>query len=758
MADLDFKHNVQQIPATPLPEATKRTVGTEIGRTPDIQGATSAYAANTNWMSELGATVAAKSSNAFAARIGSELGKNPQGEIGPSFTEFDKALEQSYKAQAGSTLGLQAQTLISKTNLELAAMPRLDAGTIAKSQQKVVQGLSKIFSFAPDSIRPELEHQYGSVMIAQNEHLTNRMIVEQREDRRNNFELSAKVANQNAYSLGLTGVDLDKNGDSKPGLSIIKTVEQQAAAALDMRDITPETKKVAIDSARQSYLSGKTIRIGLQKQKEGKLGEFEKDLADNPEKYGIGPDDHNTVMNNFMAYMNNQKALRAEDESLKSQEMHNRIATDPTSITGAEWTAFENSVSPLKASQMQFNLIQALKSKNDEGMNVANLLQHYGDAVAQANASPKVQNAAFNKNVENTMQKNPMITRDQAEVQVGMSAGAEVPVLTKSLKNKLWSGDPVQMDSAARQINEFKELKAGHALSGLNDQDLGLYAQYEALRNPADPTIGAKLAIDNSQNQDPGVKKVIDTKWQNIVDNNTRLAKVDVDDWILTKFGFSTQNKTTGFFGRKQFDSPFMSTVYASDIMNKYKAFFNSTRGNENLATQMTQEYVDANYGQTEVNGSKQWTLHPIEKTIGFQGSDGIPAIHKDILRQMTEPMAKLKEAYDKKESNEYWSIEAPSNKNKPMKLVQHRRSEVGTTTKEYDMLLIGSNFDSWDVNVQTDHGPQNLFLNAPMLGVMTYTPDRDWIKDEYMGKSHTFPNEKYSGMLEQMMNVKLGE
>src|ERR1017187_3882783 len=120
MADLEFKHSVQQIPqGEALPGEIKRTERAEVIQAPDMQGAVSKYAEASNWMSSLGSYVATKSSNAIAAKLGGELGKNPQGDLGPALTEFDAEMQKSYQTQAHSTLGLQAQKLITQSNMDL---------------------------------------------------------------------------------------------------------------------------------------------------------------------------------------------------------------------------------------------------------------------------------------------------------------------------------------------------------------------------------------------------------------------------------------------------------------------------------------------------------------------------------------------------------------------------------------------------------------------------------------------------------------
>lgn len=734
MADIEAKHHVDQIPGgEQLPDAIPRRERVEVSSVTDVQPGIRAYAESSNWMSSLGSYVATQSSNAIAGKLGTELGKKPQGDIGIPLTDFDKVMQKSYETQTQSTLGLQAQKLITQSNLELAAQPRISQGMIAKSQKEVGMGLNKILSLAPESIRGNMEYHYGSIMINQSAQLTERMIQEQKQDRLDILAVSNKSNNQSLHSIAMGGHDINRNGDSDSALSILQSTYAANNSAAATHDITELQASISNDAARQSYLSGKYSRLAIEAEKNKSLPAFLKDLADNPPR-DIKDKDHEAVYRNVLSTIQEQHALRSEDENYQSQLMHNRIATNPTNITDQDWNDFASKVSPLKNEQMKFTLIQALKSKANDGLEVSNLIQNYGNAEAQANATPKTQNAAFYQAVTTTLKNNPNLTPDQAEVQVAMSAGAAVPVFTQTLKNKLWSGDPAQMDSAAMQIRELKNLHAGHALIGLNDQDMGLFSQYESVRNPVDPTIGARLAIENSQNFDPAVLKVTQSKWSNLVDTNTRLAKVDVDNWILNKFGFSNQKSSIWHPFTNNFDSPFMGTVYAADILNKYKSYFESTRGNETTATKMTQEYVDNNYGQTEVNGSKQWTLHPIEKTIGFKGNDGVPIIHQDMARQFAEPLSRLKAAYDNHASNEYWTIE-PTVKGGALKLTKHERAKLGTTAKTYNAILIGNNFDQWDVNIETEYGPRNLFLESPMLGVMSYTPDRKWIIEKYNGK-----------------------
>lgn len=744
MADLEFKRRVPEIPGTPDVPEYQRHENIKVVQNPDIQSAGEQNAASTNWMSSLGSEIATRSSNALAAKLGNQMGENPEGDLWPSFTEFDKNVEQSYTTQAHATLGIEAQKLITKSNVELASYPRLDHSIIAKSQDQIQQGLQKIYSLAPESIRPQLENQYNSIMIAQGESLAKRMIREQKEDRQSTLDLSSNYNTQNAYTLALQGIDLDKNGDSIPALNAVKAIQKSYENAVAMKDVTPLQAKVAIDTARQSYLSGKIIRLGLQKQSEGKIQEFEKELADNPEKFSINSTDHNVVLKNFIGYINNQKALRNESENLNAQMMYNRIIVDPN-ISGTEWAAFEKTVSPLKAAQLKFHLLQAQNKKtaNNEGVN--NLIANYGNARVQAQSSSEIKNAAFTKSVKNIISTNPTIPIEQAEIQVAQSAAEPAPVFTHTLKNGLWSGDAAQMVEKARQIDELQLTGNGHALIGLNDKDLALASDISHNNNPADPSWSARMITENRENQDPKIRELSQTAFNNLIYTNTIKNNKNTDDWILSKFNMGGGLFSTGI------DSPWLKGKYAADILSVYQTNYINTRGDETRATDLTQQYIKNTYGKTQINGSSEWAKHPIEKACGFNEGEGIPAINKDILRQISVPMENLKKKYEEKVVDEYWSVE-PGKDNR-LQFVKHTRDGL---TQKFPLRLVGNNFN-WELNVETENGPMSIFLAAPTIGVHKYTPDINWIREEYLKKDHqSLLTRNYSKNLNSILNPSL--
>jgi hypothetical protein len=642
-------------------------------------------------------------------------------------------------------------------------MPRLNTDAIQKAQSQVYNGLQKIYSMAPDAIRPQMEYQYGSEQINQTAHLMSRMLREQKEDRINNLDLATKINTQSAFTAQLYGNDLDKKGDSKAALLAESTIAKGYDSAVNQRDKTPKERQIAIDTARQTRVSAKIIREGLKAQEEKREAAFRKDLADHPEKY-VEPRDHDAVINNVITYLNKQNALRSEDENIKAQDMYNRIITNPDLVTGSEFAAFEQTVSPLKAAQMKFHLIQARNRKQKSDDSEVTLMTNYSDPRAHANATADIRNGAFNKFVAQQMTTNPNLSRVEAENIVAKTAGAPAPVFTKTLHNGLWSGDPAQMVEKAKQIDELQSSGNGKALVDLSEADKALASDISHNNNPRDPAWSARMITENRENQDEDVRKASLAAFNTYIYENSTKNNKSTDDFILGLFGMQ------GGYFHSGFDSPWLKATYATDISSVFQQNFINTRRDVTRATELTQQYINDNYGKTGMNGSSQWTKHPLEKACGFNEGEGIDSINKDIVRQVSIPMQKLKDKYDKNISDIYWSIEeTPSTtyrvlpgqetfnayqRGNRLQFVKHTRNGISTDTENFPLLIVGNNFN-WELNVETAMGPRSIFLEAPEIGVHTYSPDVSWVRDNYMGNYHNFPYQKYVGQLTKQLTPR---
>lgn len=758
MADLDFKHHVGEIPrGEQLPQSKGPAVKAEIGHTPDFQGAVSNYAEATNWMSSVGSAVATRASSAIATKLGGELGKNPQGELGPSFTNFDKQLAQSYATQAQSTLGLQAQALISKTNLEIATQPRINANMIADAQKSTMQGLQKIFALAPDEVRTKMETQYGAEMINQNEHLVNRMLGEQKTDRIQNLEISSQTNAESAHSLALAGQD--KGAESAMNATIAA-----AKSAAARHDISPAQAKVIEDTVRQSMLSGRVTGLALKAQKEGKLPEFEKSLADNPGQYGITDKDHATVINNTLQYMNMQTQLRTQDQQLKIAEFNTKLLR-PDLITASELSNLKSQLGPIQAANMEFKYRQALAQYKGESQSKDALIAGWGNAEVQTRASEKTQKVAFddqvNKMVENS---GGLVSHDEAQVKVALAAGAPIKVFTDGLNNKLTGGSPANILSASMQVQALRDQEGGHALIGLSKQADVIAFQFNHQRGSMSDSDLARKITDNIMNIDKPMQDILDNAW------NRQLSAKGAGGLGGTKSLYSFALDEVGL-GRDQLTGlrkdrlggTYFETIYGNDIYNQLKSNFDVARGDYQAALEMTKRYVEQNYGETRINGNSIVSDRPIERTLGYKDYDVVPFIQHDLLTQMNtvfdSPNIAIKskdengkevtnfitakENYEKNKTGEYWSIkqvEMPSHKfntgqriNHPAaQVIRHIKTPKGKKEYSYPVNLVGRPGNEWDITLQTPDGPRSLFLIASNLGITTFKPNEESIRQNY--------------------------
>jgi hypothetical protein len=738
MADSDFSHHVSEIPAGPkLPEYKRNWEQVEVNDIPNIQNTVNNYADDTNWMSAIGSAIATKASSSIAQKIGSELGKKPIGDIGIPITSFDKTMQESYQTQAQATLGLQADKLITESNIETAKATRITPDLIAKTNQNISIGLKNIFKNAPIEVVPNLERQYGAIQLNQRYELTQRMIREQNDDRKNNTALAAQTNAEHAYSFGLSGND-------KAGEAAIETVRRLSEADVASRLLTPKEAKDNVDTARQSYLSGKIIGEYQKAYSEGKGEEYLKSIADNKPSY-LSDNDYKNVISNLMQHVNQQDSLRSQDQSLALAKFQTSIAMNPMAADmPQQLQELKRNVSPENYEKAQLYYVEAIKKYSEDNGDVNQALASWNNL---AGIGEKARNKAFTmmtgRYVQQRQQQGNPISEDEAEVQIAASAGGVIPIFRDTIKNNLNSGNPSKMDLAARQMDALYSNNASKALSGLSDSDKSIYTQYKSLRDSLPPEEAAKIAIQNA-NQDPDTQKMNQEKWAAFVKSKTYhgfYGTVAPNDWALQQVGLN----------KDEFINPGIANEYGNLVLHKYATFYQNMNGDADNALKITKQEVDDNFGYTGVNGGKVMTLHPIEKVLGYtENGDSVPYIQQDVINNLDKSFVSLKEAFNKNKSNVYWDVvprELPSKStksdnmslyqlmsrtsNQPIQVKRYTRTSSGVKSDTYNVVLIGNSFN-WDISLQTDSGTVPLPQVAPYLGIQTYSPNKKAIDDAY--------------------------
>jgi len=726
-----------------IPVLDRQESSPKMGATPDFSGAfTNAAEADSN-LSAIGSSVAQSASNQMAVQLGYEKGQTPTGDLAPPLTDFDKNFKDSYEQQAHATLSSQGDALLANAHVEMSKANRMTPELIAKTTQQLQMSLSKIAEQAPTNVQGKLKQQFDSSVLSMTTQYNEKMIAQNREDQTNILTNGVDVGIKNALEFAKAG---DMKGAKAAADSAKRMADNMAANHLR----TPEEVRVMKETADQTLLTGQYTFLAMQALKINQYPAFAKSYAEN-KPAGMTNEQWITTGEQFNKQVGFIQSLQTQNDNLLTQQMENRIAMDPNSITGSQWVQYENSVSPQKAAETQFKYIQAMKKGKTDDANDDFLTQHWSDPTVQANATPKQKDRVFNKQVAYTMQQsqqngNPM-TLEQAAVEVAASAGSEIPVFVRQLKNQLHSGNAQQIEAAATMIHALYGMQAGKAVASLNQEDHALYTAYEARKDSTDPVTAAHDATAVVLNQDNDVLLANKQKWANQLQKATQ-GGLSHNVWALQKFGLSNSS----------FFNPSLAQVYGGDILRNYETNFELLNGDDNSAQKMTQTYIDQNYGETGINGGSFTTLHPLEKVVGFQNKDCIPYIQQDVVNQMQPNFAKQKALYDSKRSNEYWEV-MPVTGNKrgvistsydPIQVKRTQRTKDGIKATTFNVVLQGNAFSQWDVAVQTDSGMRNLFQVAPFLGVQSYTPNVQAIRENYM-KDHALHTESYLAKTERI-------
>jgi hypothetical protein len=725
MAELDFSHTVSEVPQHQQnPAPYHRTEKIEQNTTPDFQSAISNYASSQNWMSSVGSFVANRASNAIAEKLGTEIGKNPKGDLGViPLTEFDDAMQKSYVTQSQATLGLQANKLITESNLEVAKVSRITPELIRKTNSSVSIGLQNIFNNAPSAIQANLQSHYGNLMLTQNADLTERMLREQKQDRTNNTALASQMNNEHAYTFGL-------HGNDKAAQAAIETTTKLSQADVASRLMTPEQAKSNIDAARKSYLTGKMIHDYNSKKDEEKPA-YLKSIVDKKPDY-LSDTDYMDVTNGLMTFVNHQNALLAQDQSLSLAKFNTSIAMNPLAADmPQQLQELKRNVSPIAYEQAQLKYVNTVKAFNTEQGNVNNAIASWNDPSSFSRLTEKGINKAFDTQVNHYVQQrqeqsNP-ISVEEAEVQVAASAGGKIPIFEKELQNKLLSGNPANIQSASNQIDMLNHMKRGSVYEGVSTKAKAIATLFQQQRGSMPDSDLARQITDNLSNVDEKMQKTLDNSWSLILSQkgvggmgkNKSFA-----DFGLQTVGLSKDKMGGDYFG----------TIYGNDIYNQLNSNFTATRGDYNAAVKMTQDYVDNHYSDTYVNGTKQKSDSSVEKYLGYEGNDVTPYVQQDILNHLSESFSVAKTAYP----DDYW--ETLPLKNKVVEAVRHVKTKDGIKQYRYPINLVGREGNQWDVSVQTPYGQRSLFLVAPHLGITTYNPNKEAIDKAYKSRISHFP------------------
>ncbi len=701
-------------------------------------------------LSQIGATVAQSASTTIAQKRGYEMGQTPHGDLLPPLTDFDKQVTESYNAQSSATLGLQANQMMMDASVEMSKASRLTPELIAKTQNNMAQGLSQILENAPTDIKGKLGYTFQSQLMSQTNDYQLKMISQQRDDQKNNLLAALAQNNDTAFELAA-------KGDIKGAQQLVENSKGIADAGPANNLFSKEQAYVSKKSIEESALHGKYINQALQAKNAGKFEEWEAKFAKSKPK-DLDYKQWNSVGNAVTSYMGTLENMRSQDESLRVARMNTAIFEDVKGITGSMLQELKDNVRPEMYEKTYLHYLKSYDAQksdsNDANIGIAGW--HNPEVYTRLNAKGK--NSAFTQQVEALV--NPQapyrpIPLDEAETRIAASAAGPVPAFINSLNSKMGSGDPVQMESAGKQLKTMMDMGRGFNLSGVSDESRAAYNNYLNLRKYKPAVDAAQEAVNNTFNQKFEDKAIVSDNW-----------KVAADS-IKTTGNLPFYSKLGGFNSDEIVDP----SGYVSQASTLLENHFKSTKGDMEAAKQMTEEDLKSAYGETYINGKKQIAFYPLEQIVNLP-KNSAPFIKNDIYEQLNKDFETTKDAFVNGKSLDYWAIEkasAPYNENANIipdesssgKTLIEQIGEATFREKQNDSLVIHHYWKNgtretfnvsvkanpwlsksnnpnnpymggWDIGIATKSGWRPLNLSNPTMSNLVYRPNVKKIQSEY--------------------------
>ncbi len=753
MADqFTFSKNVPDVRSTPNVPVIEAHETTKMTSTPEFQSAFQANAEANNQLGAIGAKVAQVASNEIATQLGGQSGKTPHGDLFPPLTDFDKNFAESYRTQAHATLGLQADKLITDSNLKASAASRITPKLIAETQQNITKGLQKIYELAPHEVRPQLEATYGAAQLNQVEQLNKRMLSEQHEDRRNNTILANDKNAELAHSLAASG-------NFKAAEALIKTTEKlNTSAAASNIGFTPQAGKAGTDAVKQSYINGRLQAEYNNAVSQKKGDEYLKNLATRPD--WISDAEYPHAIQSIRSYASTQEGLKAGYENLQLTKFNLAIAENKP-ITGQMIADLQANVSPQQFVDAQIKLVTATNKSNKLSASAMALAGNFANNNSFAGASPQEKNAAFDLNVgnyiQNSQKEGSNLSLPEAQLHVAMNAAGTIPKYVNLLNEQLSGTNPVDIITGGQSAEVMYQSGNAQKLNGLKPESLAMFEKFQALRTSMPDIEAAQKAHEIVYGKTPEQKEANDSAWTDFVKKN-----------------INTKESKASFYLREAAPANSIirnSEAYALQMGNTFETYFKMLNGDSTTAQKMLQKNVSQTYGETYVNGTKEFTYLPVEKMLNMP-EDSIGIIHSDVAIQLDKQFTHTKSLYDAGRSDFYWEVRPKQNINdvrtefekvkksgftgtslraqeklkdfntkNGVEVIKHWR---GAPPEVYETVLQANPYSTmttnasnpvsggWEIMLKSNKGIKSISILDPIAGVVTYRPDKQKLQAQY--------------------------
>lgn len=626
---------------------------------PDYASAVGSLALTPTALGNISSSIAMQSSIAYSKRVGTLLGKNPEGNLLPAFTKTDEAFVQSYTAQAEATLGLQANALINQSENELNQMFKLTPEALGDYTSSTAKGLQGILAQAPDNIRTQLENKYSQKLMDSSQSFNNKMVNQQKEETKTHQEVYNNSQVKDAFQTSFSG-------NSKQGLQNLeefkKSLAQQRAAGI----IDEKQEKSLYDAAKLNHYSGVYSKGASDSIKNNSFPEYlrglHKDMPNN-----LSESEKIQVLNNVMTYSTAIKNAEAQDNQLIVSQLTRALSEG--SLTGSMLSEAQQQLPATEFNNFITKMWSHKNKTEDATAKIQELASNFTDALTTSKATPDQLNKAFDALTVAELQKHP--DQDLLQVQTGIvkSAGTEVPGFTSQLDTMLTRGDAGQAYRAMRSYNEIfdynkqnvsKVSKEGQAIATIMD-DL-----HQVAGIPQDEAWAQAREMVYPKNKEEAELREAQYKEYQKDHLSTTAQQTNKAKAMLNTDWFTTVP-----------DLPYV----ANRINRVWKDWFLKT-GDVNAANTLTKKSMSFAMGNSQVNGTKQHVFMPVESLAGINpGKDSQIIIQKDIESNVAEQFKTGKEAYDNGLVDWYYKVKERQDKSGPVEVERFYRDSNTTDT-----------------------------------------------------------------------------
>ncbi len=726
---------------------------------PNVSSAFNALALTPSALGEAASSLSMTAGNELARREGRRLGKNPEGDLLPAFTKVDQTFIDSYSAQAESTLGLQAQSLLNQSKEEISNSNLLTQNQIGTFAQKTSDGLEGILNNAPNTIKDKMQHQFSSEVESSVHQLTMKMIGQQK-------ELAIQQANAWRMNQSLAMQNAAKDGNYDLADQINESINSNIHAMVNSNQMDPAQGESALITNKLNFQSSLAINKAMDARAKGG-GALEDYLATMADKKipGLSWSESEAVLNNVLQHVSQTESADRRQEQLTMAIGNNQIQTGE--MTPAILSDYQNKLQPTDYVHLATAYAVSQRSRGITNQKVNFITANPRDSQTYNGMTAKDINSGFDvltqaliKDYQNNGQG---IDQDEAEFQTAAYMAHPVPKFVDSINNGIQQGNPQQAEAAMQKFQRMHEI-SGFKTVGVSDKSVAIGEVFQGLLGSQSllPDEALAKARDIVSNKDDKTIKlnnqiIADYMKKNVSNPSKSLS------WAIKMSGVES-------------GIPFQNdAAFTSDIRNQFQGFMQLTNGDVDISKKMIQTYTQKTYGTTHVNGEPQIAYLPIEKSINLD-TGATSLIQDDLISHLEPQLANGKEAFNNGTLPYYWRIKARISFDEYAKAKDSLRTKGfsdpeyavhSQLTKKYEkgspveieQVMRNNDIHTYNLQIQTTSynqvspvtgqvmGPYNVLIKDPITGIPSaihghfggirtmpeYRPDAESIRNKFL-------------------------